>query len=118
MRPLFPTRPRCDLSPFRSAFGLLLCAALLLFAAPRLGGAVGGEGARVVEQSVRRAALQCYALEGRYPPGVAYLKEHYGLRYDEDLYRVHYEIFASNLMPDITILQRGAPPPAAPEKGT
>lgn len=58
-----------------------------------------------LEQALRRSAVACYAAEGIYPPDLAYLKEHYGLQIDEEQYTVIYEVFASNLMPDITILE-------------
>lgn len=56
--------------------------------------------------ALRRAAVACYAAEGFYPPDVAYLQEHYGLQYNEERYVIRYELFASNLMPDITVLER------------
>lgn len=64
------------------------------------------EGARILSRSLRRTAITCYALEGFYPPDVAYMQSHYGLQYDEKRYYVHYEIFASNLMPDITVVEK------------
>ncbi|MDO4540165.1 MAG: hypothetical protein Q4B48_03535 [Syntrophomonadaceae bacterium] len=62
------------------------------------------EGIRLTEQAVIRAAVQCYALEGFYPQQLSYLKDHYGVSYNEDSYTVHYQYIASNLMPDITVL--------------
>lgn len=62
------------------------------------------EGRLQLEQTLRRTAAACYAAEGFYPPSIAYMQNHYGLRYNEDEYVVRYEIFASNLMPDITVL--------------
>ena len=44
------------------------------------------------------------SIEGRYPPSVQYLQEHYGVQIDEDRYYVFYDGFASNLMPDITVI--------------
>ena len=35
-----------------------------------------------------------------------YLKEHYGLTYDETRYIVNYEVMGSNLMPDVTVLEK------------
>lgn len=64
------------------------------------------EGLRIAEQSIRRAAVSCYAAEGQYPPSFAYIQEHYGVRVDESRYAVHYEVFASNLMPDIHVMER------------
>ena len=61
------------------------------------------EGARNLVQAVRRASVQCYAIEGRYPPSVEYLEENYGIAIDRERYHVFYEGFASNIMPDITV---------------
>ena len=64
------------------------------------------EGADITAQSLRRAAVQCYAIEGRYPPDLEYLREHYGVSPDEERYAVYYTLFASNLMPEIDVLVR------------
>lgn len=64
------------------------------------------EDIQILTRSLRRTAVACYAAEGVYPPDVAYMQTHYGLRYDEQRYYVHYEIFASNLMPDITVVEK------------
>ena len=65
---------------------------------------VSEQGRTKLEDAVRRAAVACYAAEGAYPPDVTYMIEHYGLSVDESRYIVHYDIFAENLMPDITVL--------------
>lgn len=64
------------------------------------------EGVRILRESLRKTAVTCYGLEGFYPPDVKYMQTHYGLQYDENRYDVHYEIFASNLMPDITVVEK------------
>ena len=64
------------------------------------------DGLRQVETSVHRSVTACYATEGIYPPNLDYLKEHYGLQVDEDRFIIHYSIFAENIMPDITVLER------------
>jgi len=56
--------------------------------------------------ALQRAAAACYAAEGAYPPDLAYMQEHYGIRYDSERYTVVYDVFASNLMPDITVLDQ------------
>lgn len=61
------------------------------------------ESLRSTEEGLRRAAVHCYAIEGRYPESVAYLEENYGLRIDYTRYIVHYDIFADNIMPEITV---------------
>ena len=63
------------------------------------------EERRIAEQSVRRAAVSCYAMEGFYPDSFDYLQDHYGVRIDEQKFFVQYEVFGSNLMPEITILE-------------
>jgi hypothetical protein len=62
--------------------------------------------------------VHCYAAEGIYPPDLEYLQENYGLQVDTDNFVVDYRPFASNLMPDITVLPKnGAPPQGALQKG-
>ena len=65
-----------------------------------------GEERQRLEDSIRRATVACYAAEGIYPPDLDYLEEHYGLQIDRDRYTVFYQIFASNLIPDITVLEQ------------
>lgn len=64
------------------------------------------EGRQQLEDALRRGAVACYAAEGVYPPTLEYLTEHYGVQIDEDRYTVFYEIFAENLMPEITVLEK------------
>ena len=63
-------------------------------------------GRRQLEEALRRSAVACYAAEGFYPPSVEYLQQHYGLQIDESRYIVFYEVFAENLMPEITVLRK------------
>lgn len=58
-----------------------------------------------LEETLRKTAAACYAAEGVYPPDIEYMKKHYGIRIQEKKYRVVYEAIASNLMPDITVLE-------------
>lgn len=64
------------------------------------------EGMQQLEEALRRTAVTCYASEGFYPPDVSYMQRRYGLTYDEESYTVYYEVYASNLMPDITVLEK------------
>ena len=57
-----------------------------------------------LRNAIQRACVQCYAIEGRYPPSVEYLEDHYGIVIDRDRYHVFYDGWASNVMPDITVL--------------
>ena len=62
----------------------------------------------LVQNAVRRAAVTCYAVEGAYPSTLDYLKRNYGLIYDEDNYFVFYNAFATNIMPEIRVTEKGA----------
>ena len=64
------------------------------------------ERLRSIQQAVTKATVQCYAIEGQYPPNLEYMVEHYGLTLDTDRYIVQYDIFASNIMPTILVLPR------------
>ncbi|MGN1148544.1 MAG: hypothetical protein ACI4TB_08980 [Lachnospiraceae bacterium] len=59
-----------------------------------------------LETALNRSIIQCYAVEGTYPPSLQYIKDHYGLIYDEELFYVDYQPIGSNIMPDVTILDR------------
>ena len=48
--------------------------------------------------------MQCYALEGTYPPNLQYLEEHYGLTYDKKRFYVDYLAIGSNFFPDVTVI--------------
>jgi len=85
----------------------LLAAVILaafLFALSRLQSGSGAVQRRQLEDSIRRACVACYAAEGVYPPTLAYLETHYGIQVDNTRYNVFYEVFAENLMPEITVV--------------
>ena len=46
-------------------------------------------------------------MEGSYPESLEYLKEHYGITYDEDRFFVDYKIVGTNILPDVTIIEKG-----------
>lgn len=87
---------------------LVLLLAVLLFGTglSRLEAGRKAQGKLQLEQVLRQTAAACYAAEGRYPPDVAYMQTHYGLQFSTEDYVIRYEIFASNLMPDITVLEK------------
>lgn len=57
-------------------------------------------------RALQKDIAQCYALEGMYPPSLDYLKKRYGLTYDESFFYVDYQPLASNLYPDVTVLEK------------
>ena len=83
-----------------------LCLVLFISSLASVDRQQGEEGRQQLETALRRAAVACYAAEGVYPPTVEYLQQHYGVQIEEERYIVFYEIFANNLMPDITVLEK------------
>ncbi len=57
-----------------------------------------------LETALSRSIAQCYAVEGMYPPSLNYLKEHYGLTYDESRFLIDYQSIGANLMPEVVVL--------------
>jgi hypothetical protein len=60
---------------------------------------------RELTNSINKAVSLCYATEGSYPANIDYLKVNYGLEINEEKYLVHYEIFASNIAPEIKVFK-------------
>ena len=55
---------------------------------------------------IKKAAVQCYALEGAFPDNIRYLKR-YGVVFDEKRYYFHYEFNGiSNYMPNVYVIPR------------
>lgn len=60
----------------------------------------------LTKQAIRKAAIQCYAIEGMYPAQLSYLEENYYLSIDSEHYYVIYNSFSSNFMPEIEVFER------------
>ena len=89
-----------------AVFLIALAAAALLFTRV-ISARTDAEVLSLAEEGVRRAAVECYALEGFYPRTLDYLVENYGVTADDSRYVISYQYVASNLMPDITVLALG-----------
>lgn len=74
------------------------------------GSSAEGNGARdlqVTQAAVQKAIVNCYAIEGVYPPDEKYLEDHYGLVINHEKYIVQYESAGSNVMPSVKVLAKG-----------
>ena len=92
-----------------SLFAVVMALVLLVGFLSALGNLKQGyasEGRQQLEDALRRAAVACYAAEGIYPPTLDYLVQYYGVQINEERYTVFYEVFAENLMPEITVLEK------------
>ena len=99
---------RKEIARVLAAAGIL---AFALFAIDKVSNMQQKEEASMVRDAVREAALTCYAVEGMFPESVQYLREHYHLAYNEERFLVSYDAFASNKIPDIFVIERGAGAP-------
>jgi len=66
--------------------------------------ATSAEGKRILEESLQRAVVISYAIEGRYPSSIEVIEENFGIHIDKTKFIVHYTIFASNIFPTITVI--------------
>lgn len=60
-----------------------------------------------LQESIQKAAVECYSIEGRFPKDLSYLKEKYGLVINEEEYSILYRVDGQNLMPDIYVYRKG-----------
>ncbi len=85
--------------PFILAAVVLLIIGLLQYKDNRYVADIATEKA-----TIERYAIQCYASEGSYPPDLTYLEDNYGLILKRERYLYYYEVFASNVLPDIRVI--------------
>lgn len=83
--------------------GILLC---FLTSLADISSGHSQEDKQRLEDTLHRAAMACYAIEGFYPPDLNYLEERYGIQINRQKYTVSYIPIAENLMPDITVLEK------------
>ena len=93
----------------RKEIAIILLMILLLggvwYLVTRVDTAQSGAQNQFVYDAVCNAALTCYAVEGAYPDDLEYLRENYGLAYDQSRYMVSYDAFAANQVPTIFVTE-------------
>ncbi len=60
----------------------------------------------IAEDAIIKAAVQCYALESRFPSSLDYLADNYGLTIDNEKYVYHYRTIGSNMVPEIRVFPK------------
>ncbi|MDD3796271.1 MAG: hypothetical protein PHE06_09950 [Lachnospiraceae bacterium] len=78
----------------------------LLFGIVQTGDEAQAREKASLQASLDQSAVTCYALEGAYPESLDYLKEHYGIHWNETRYLVTFEVVGRNLPPDITVIDK------------
>lgn len=87
---------------------IAVCGIIIFTSIAGIGYTYGDKRAQEIKDTIISCVAQCYALEGKYPNDLQYLEDHYGLQLDTAKYTYHYEIFASNVFPDIRVFAKGA----------
>lgn len=64
------------------------------------------ESLTITQDAVKRALVECYSIEGAYPPDISYLEKNYGLQLDNAKYYVYYDAYAENIMPDVAVVEK------------
>ena len=93
--------------PPSALVGLLVLVVLLAVfgaSASEMNGSSEERARQIAEDAVRRAAVTCYAVEGCYPATYEYLCENYPVGVDPEKFLVYYDVFASNIMPSISVI--------------
>jgi len=95
----------------RDIKGIIFTIIILALIISLFGMAVNGASAKAdssaaatLEKAIKRAAVQCYAVEGFYPPDVVYLEDHYGIIIDYKKYIIEYKNISINNIPIIKVL--------------
>jgi hypothetical protein len=91
---------------------VIVCAVVYFFvtAVNNASGQANSSAAVSLQNAVKNAAVQCYAIEGFYPPDVSYLEENYGIVIDKN-FKVEYNCAIPNNLPIIIVInkyQRGS----------
>ncbi|MCL2753872.1 MAG: hypothetical protein FWE44_06975 [Defluviitaleaceae bacterium] len=63
------------------------------------------EGVRLLEETIMRVAIHSYAVNGHFPESIEYIIENYNVYVDRSRFLVHYQVFASNMLPDIMVFE-------------
>ena len=107
---LYPVKRGAAVRRFLPLLVILAAAALLFYGLDLLSRTSEQEQKAAVERAIQKSLVNCYAIEGAYPPDIAYLEKHYGLIIDHEAYVVDYQTIGSNIRPSVLVVPRGGAP--------
>ena len=93
----------------RINYSLVIFGAIIIFfifAISRFSGNRAANQKEILTDALNRDIVHCYSIEGMYPPSLEYIEEHYGLSYDHGRFIIDYESIGSNLMPNVTVIEK------------
>lgn len=92
----------------------VMLAVLFLYGFSNVSQSAEEEQLVMTERAIRKALVNCYAVEGVYPGDITYLEEHYGLIIDHDTFVVDYQTIGSNIRPAVLVVRKGSGEHGAP----
>lgn len=81
----------------------LVAVLILIFGALRLEKLNTEQNRELTYQAIKKATVQCYANEGRYPADLRYLEDNYEVKIDREKFNILYDAIGSNIMPNINV---------------
>ena len=60
----------------------------------------------ILEQTITKALMRCYILEGKYPDSLDHINKEYNINTSSRYYNIYYETFADNIMPEVKVFER------------
>lgn len=100
-------RPSAARNTILSVFVFLFILSLFWYGFSRTSDSNDEQSLEVMRSAVQKSIVNCYAIEGVYPPNIKYLEDHYGIVINHDKYVVQYELAGSNVMPSVNIIPKG-----------
>lgn len=88
-----------------SVFFFVIVIVAFLFGISFISSTSSRDQKQILTDAIAKDIIHCYAVEGYYPPSLAYIEDHYGLTYDSSKYIVDYVPIGDNIMPSVTIVE-------------
>ena len=101
------TENKNKLPSFLSIALFLSVTALVVYGANAALTSSNNQEASALKSALNRDIIHCYASEGVYPESLAYIEENYGLTYDHEKFVIDYQPVAKNIMPEVTVIDKG-----------
>ena len=95
-----------SLSAVLATLIIVVFAVLTLNGIFSFGGNADSKRLELIRDTIKKAAVQCYAIEGSYPTDLNYLVKNYGIVLNENSYFYHYVFIGSNTMPDVSVIRK------------
>lgn len=87
----------------KSIILLAVLVVLVMILLRRIGFDQSAQAEQSLKQNVTQAAVQCYAIEGRYPSDISYLEANYGVSYNAGKYRVSLIPSGDGSLPEVEV---------------